>query len=277
MSSSDVADHYDDADLVERLFAALAADGLDINDLTVEALAPYDHFHGRGLEATREIGDRLDVAPDAHLLDIGSGIGGPARYFATRFGCRVTGIDLTSAFCDAANRITELLELSQSVGFQQGNALSMPFADATFDGAYSMNVSMNIADKRSFYTEAGRVLRPGGWFVLSEIAQGPNGTVSFPTPWARSAETSFLSTPENTVEQLAECGFVDIEMRETVQQALAFQAKARETVQAGGKQPLRAVGLVHPTVGAEAARNTAAGVAKGYTIPVEITCRKSGA
>lgn len=277
MNSADVADHYDAAGLVERLFAALAADGLDVNDLTVEALAPYDHFHGRGLEATREIGDRLEVAPDAHLLDIGSGIGGPARYFAARFGCRVTGIDLTAAFCDAANRITELLDPRQSVGFRQGNALSMPFADATFDGAYSMNVSMNIADKRAFYTEAGRVLRPGGWFVLSEIAQGPNGTVSFPTPWARSAETSFLSTPENTVEQLAECGFVDIEMRKTVEQALAFQAKARETVQAGGNQPLRAVGLVHPTVGPEAARNTAAGVAKGYTIPVEITCRKPGA
>lgn len=274
MKPSEVTDHYGDSDLVDRLFAALAADGLDTGKLTVEALAPYDHFHGRGLVATSEIADRLTVSPDHHLLDIGSGIGGPARYFATRFGCRVTGIDLTAEFCEAANRITELLGLDRSVRLQQGNALSMPFGDASFDGAYSMNVSMNIADKRAFYTEAGRVLRPGGWFVLSEIAQGPNGTVSFPTPWARSAETSFLSTPDQTIEQLAECGFVDIEMRETVQEALAFQARARETVQAGGRQPLWAVGLVHPTVGAEAARNSAAGVAKGFTIPVEITCRK---
>ena len=101
---------------------------------------------------------------------------------------RVTGIDLTAGFCEVARHLTGLLGLADRVAFEQGDALAMRFADASFDGAYSMNVSMNIADKAAFYAEIYRVLRPGAWLVLSEIAQGPGGSPAYPTPWARTAE-----------------------------------------------------------------------------------------
>ena len=81
-----ITSHYTQGDLAGRLRAALPADGVDPNQPTVEALAPYDHFHGRGLEATEELADLLTVSLDDHILDIGSGIGGPARYIAQRFG-----------------------------------------------------------------------------------------------------------------------------------------------------------------------------------------------
>lgn len=157
----EISTHYTRGNLLSRLNAALKEDGADPDRPSMEALAPYDHFHGRGLEATLEVAQLIHAGPADHLLDIGSGIGGPARYFAKRFGCKVTGIDLTPEFCDVARHLTRLLALEDWVAFEVGDALAMPFAGATFDGAYSMNVSMNIADKTAFYREIHRVLKPG--------------------------------------------------------------------------------------------------------------------
>ncbi|MGH8673024.1 MAG: class I SAM-dependent methyltransferase, partial [Burkholderiales bacterium] len=157
---TDVTTHYTRGDLLARLEAALRDDGVDPARPSLESLAPYDHFHGRGLEATKEMADSLEIAATDHLLDIGSGIGGPARYLSDRFGCRVTGIDLTTEFCEVARHLNRLLGIGDRVRFEQGDALEMPFADAAFDGAYSMNVSMNIADKAAFYREIRRVLKP---------------------------------------------------------------------------------------------------------------------
>ena len=96
----EVSAHYSRGNLLSRLNAALTEDGVDPDHPSMEALAPYDQFHGRGLEATLEIAGLVQAGPGDHILDIGSGIGGPARYFANRFGCRVTGIDLTPEFCN---------------------------------------------------------------------------------------------------------------------------------------------------------------------------------
>src|SRR5947209_11034422 len=194
--------HYSPGNLLARLNAALIDDGIDPEHPTMEALAPYDQFHGRGLEATLEIAELVEAGSADHILDIGSGIGGPARYFASRFDCRVTGIDLTPEFCDVARHLTRLLNLEERVKFELGDALAMPFADATFDGAYSMNVSMNIADKAALYGEVRRVLRPGSWLMLSELAKGPGAPLDYPTPWAATASTSFLATPEETRNSL---------------------------------------------------------------------------
>ena len=96
-TESEVSGHYGSGDLLARLGAALRDDGVDPERPSIAALAPYDQFHGRGLEATEELAGLLQVAPTDHILDVGSGIGGPARYLAHRFGCRVTGLDLTAS------------------------------------------------------------------------------------------------------------------------------------------------------------------------------------
>ena len=146
--SREITHHYTSGDLLARLEARLREDGFDPARPTAQALAPYDHFHGRGLEATEDMAESLRVSETDHILDVGSGLGGPARYMATRFGCRVSGVDLTAEFCDVARHLTALLGLEERVSISQGDALAMPFADGMFDGAYSMNVSMNLADKR---------------------------------------------------------------------------------------------------------------------------------
>jgi len=275
-TKSDVSSHYAKDGLLERLHAALRDDGVDPDRPTIAELAPYDHFHGRGLEATEELAGALSVAATDHVLDVGSGIGGPARYMADRFSCRVTGIDLTAEFCDVARHLTRLLGLEDRVSFEEGDALAMPFADASFDGAYSMNVSMNIANKAGFYEELHRVLRPGAWLILSEIALGPNGDPDYPTPWARTAEASFLATPAETHTGLEAGGFTILAARETTEEVLAFRNRSRAMVERGEKPPHRAVHLIHGDLAPEATANTSRGLAQERIIPIEILCRKPG-
>ncbi len=275
MSADDkITRHYTRGDLLARLREALLDDSVDPDRPTIEALASYDQFHGRGLEATKEIADMVRVSAGDHLLDIGSGIGGPARYMADRFGARVTGIDLTAGFCEVAQHLTRVLGLADRVAFEQGDALAMRFADASFDGAYSMNVSMNIADKAAFYAEIYRVLRPGAWLVLSEIAQGPGGSPAYPTPWARSADSSFLATPAQTREGLVASGFTVSSLRETTDEFLAYGARSRALVERGEKPPHRAVQLIHGELAPEAMANTARGLAASHIIPIEVLCTK---
>lgn len=270
----EITGHYGRGSLLERLEAALAEDGADPARPSLEALAPYDQFHTRGLEATREIADAVTVGAGDHLLDIGSGIGGPARYMHRRFGCRVTGIDLTAEFCELAHHLTGRLGFGDKVRFEHGDALAMPFAEASFDGAYSMNVSMNIADKDAFYLEVRRVLRPGAWLVLSEIARGPGPELDYPVPWAASAEASFLCTPEETRRGLEAAGFEILRFRSTEKEAMEFGARSREIVARGEKPPHRAVILVHGEDARAAMKNTSRGVAEGRIVPIEVLARR---
>ena len=273
-AASDIPDHYSRGGLLARLEASLREDGVDPANPTLEQLAPYDHFHGRGLEATEDMADRLPVSAADRILDIGSGLGGPARYMARRFGCRISGIDLTAEFCEVARLLTARLGLEDRVSFDEGDALAMPFEDAAFDGAYSMNVSMNIADKRALYREIARVLKPGARLCLSEVAQGPGGEPEYPLPWASTAASSFLATPEATRADLEASGFSIESLRDTSREARDFAARSRAIVEAGGKPPHRAVMLALGERAREAVANNGRASRDRCTVPIEIVCRK---
>jgi SAM-dependent methyltransferase len=272
--NDDIRQHYTRGNLLQRLQAALADDGVDPTRPTLQALAPYDQFHGRGLEATEDLAALVQPAAGDHLLDVGSGLGGPARYLAQRFGCRVSGIDLTPEFCAVATHLTQQLGLQQNVDFQVADALAPPFGDAAFDGAYSMNVSMNIADKAGLYRALWRVLKPGGWLVLSEIARGEGPDPDFPTPWAASAASSFLVTPEQTHQGLLDAGFEVLRLEHTLDKARAYGARSRALVERGEKPPHRAVMLIHGDVAARAMAHSARALADGRTLPIEVLARR---
>jgi SAM-dependent methyltransferase len=150
----------------------------------------------------------------------------------------------------------------------------MPFPESSFDGAYSMNVSMNIADKRSFYSEIHRVLKPGAWLLLSEVAKGESEELDYPTPWAASAQTSFLSTPEETRAGLEEARFDVIRLQSTLEEVRAFLARSRAMVERGEKPLQRAVTLIHGELATEAMANTARGFADARIVPIEVLARK---
>jgi ubiquinone/menaquinone biosynthesis C-methylase UbiE len=275
-SDREISSHYSRGNVLSRLNAALTEDGVDPAHPSIEALAPYDQFHSRGLEATVELAGLMQAGASSHILDIGSGIGGPARYYAQRFGCRVTGIDLTPEFCEVARHLTRLLSPEHRITFELGNALAMPFPAASFDGAYSMNVSMNIADTGAFYREIHRVLKPGAWLVLSEVAKGEGGEMDYPTPWARSAATSFLSTPEATRRGLVEAGFEVEQFRSTLEESRAFGERSRAMVERGEKPPHRAVMLFHGEMASQMATNMSRGLLEGRIVPIEVLARKPG-
>lgn len=271
-----VADHYSTPDIVPRIVAALRTVNGPEAPVTPDALAPLDHFHGRGVAATRELLALLQPQPDEHVLDIGSGIGGPARWIAARSRCRVTGVDLTQAFCDAAVALNELTGMTGRVMIRQGNALALPLPDASFDRAYSQNVAMNIADKRAMYREALRVLKPGGVLALSNVCAGPNGPPYFPVPWAAGPATSFLATPDAMHADLLAAGFEIVQFRETTQAVLADQIKDRQRMESG---PVRPLGI-HLIIGDRAREyriNSARSLEDGRTATVEALVRKPAA
>ena len=188
-----IAEHWADRDVYGLIVSALERASKSLDSLTVEDLAPVDHFHARGFPATVDLADRLPVEPGDHLLDIGCGVGGPARYFAQRFGCKVSGIDITGPFVDAANKLTALLDMGDRVFIEQGDGERLPYDDGTFDGAYAQHVTMNVADRPRFFGEAWRVLKPGGFFALTEHGLGPVEARTIPCPGRRTARASSSS------------------------------------------------------------------------------------
>jgi SAM-dependent methyltransferase len=177
-------------------------------------------------------------------------------------------------FCEVARHLSRLLPFEKRTAFEVADATSMPFEAGSFDGAYSMNVSMNIGDKAAFYQEIHRVLKPGAWLVLSEIARGKGLEVDYPTAWAASSDSSFLCTTDETVLGLNAAGFEVISVRSTLEEMLAFGARSRELVQRGEKAPHRAVMLIHAESAAAAIRNTSRGFAEGRILPLEIFARR---
>lgn len=273
MTIGTVAEHYTTDGIADRIVAALRAAKGDDVALTPDALAPLDHFHGRGLAATKELVALLDPKPDDRILDIGAGIGGPARWIALHFGCHVTGVDLTPAFCAAAAALTAATGMGDRVRFLQGDATDLPLPDDAFDRAYSQNVIMNIADKPAFYGSARRVLRPGGVLALSNICAGPAGMPHYPTPWAATAATSFLATPAETRRDLTDAGLEIVSFRETTDAVVAAQATVRQKLETEG---LPALGM-HVLMGERMRAfqlNSIRSMEEGRIVPVEILARK---
>lgn len=214
--------HYATDGLRERLEAGLKNAGIGDGPVDWKSLAGMDQFHTRGLQAVMELASMLGPREGDHILDLGSGFGGPARYIAAELACQVTGIDLTQLYVDVANDLTVRCGLSGKASFVQGDATHVPFQDASFDHAWTLHVSMNISDKAAFYGEAFRVLKPGGKFALYDVAEGNGDPVLYPAPWSPTEETSFLATIPETESQLKQAGFQVVAVEDATAPALEW-------------------------------------------------------
>jgi SAM-dependent methyltransferase len=199
--------HYTPENLTDAFIRILAAWGKETGTLTPADLAPIDQFHIGGQTATRSLAALARIGPTMRVLDVGGGFGGPARTLAATYGCSVVVLDLTEAYCQVGEMLTARCDLSDQVTFRHGDALAIPYPDGAFDLVWTQHSSMNIADKRSLYTEIFRVLCPGGQLALYEIMAGTNEPLHYPVGWARDASISFLSTPEEVHALLEAIGY----------------------------------------------------------------------
>ena len=234
-----VANHYsENLELADIIAQNLQSAGRDLNKLTTADLATVDEFHIRGRKATLELAAQMNLNTDSHVLDIGSGLGGPARTLAETYGCQVTGIDLTQAFCNAAAAMSDWVGLGKRVSFKQGDATNLPFDNKTFDGAMTIHVAMNIAAKDKMYSEAHRVVKPGGIFAVYDIVQGEGGEVLYPVPWARDPLISHLATPDEMKSLLLGAGFKLRDVQDSTEESQSFFERMTAQMAKTGSPPV---------------------------------------
>ena len=232
--------YYSPNDLYNKIIEGLDKLGTDLSNITLGDLQPVDEFHIRGHTATRELIKLSGFTPNMHILDVGCGIGGSTRRLSVETGCRVTGIDLSDAYIDTAQRLTQLLDMQDRVAFQAASALELPYDDNSFDGVWSLQMNMNVEDKLSWLTETCRVLKPGGRLVLYEVCAHKNSPLYFPVPWAQDSSMSFLVPPESFRDVITSAGFDITVWNDKTDLAQQAFAKAKEPV---GEPNLPALGV----------------------------------
>ena len=271
---SQVASFYSGAGgLVAAIGAALDGAGLDRATLQPADLAAVDEFHIRGRAATVQIAEALGLTAHSHVLDLGSGLGGPARTLAELTGCTVTGIDLTPEFCDVATVLSEWTRLSGRTRFQVGDATATGLPDAAVDAVVTVHAAMNISDKPALYAEAFRVLRPGGRFVVYDVLQGEGGDVRYPVPWASDSSTSFLATTEDMRELLAAAGFTVVSEVDSTDESLQWFQQVRARIERDGPPPVTFATFLGDTFGQMAA-NQVTNLAERRIRTVMFTCTR---
>ena len=221
--------HYNATGLTAKIRDALAKIGPEDRRLTVGEIAAMDQFHTRGMLATNDLAAMTYIGPSTRVLDLGCGVGGPARFLAATFDCHVTGVDLSENFIDAARYLTERCGLQDQVSFEVGNAVDLPFEDGSFDLVFLQHVAMNIQDRAGLYAEVARVLDPGGQLATYDVILKA-GDVHYPNPWARDASASFLLTEDETRQALVQAGLRPRAWRDDSELAQSWFA----TLAAGG-------------------------------------------
>lgn len=271
-----IARHYDISGLEQRILAALADTGVDVAHLSAGDLEAVDEFHIGGIAATRELIGQMGLKPGARLLDIGSGVGGPARFAANEAGADVTGIDLTQSYVDIATSLSKRTGMAGRTHFVQGSALDMPFQNASFDAAMILHVGMNLPDKKKLMSEAARVLRQGGVFAVYDVMRLKDGALTYPVPWASDETMSFVAAPDDYRSAATASGFSVIAERQRGAFAVEFFAVIRARMaaaQAEGRKPPPGVGLVMGEDARTKIANLTAALEGGILAPVEMLLR----
>ncbi len=226
-----IQQHYAAPGLLDRITQGLAKMGKARDRVTIDDLGAVDEFHLGGAQVTIELIDRLGVTPDMHVLDVGSGLGGPARRLAETTGCRVTGVDLSADFCETGGALNAWTGLADKVTLVQGDGTNLStLGAALFDAAWTLHVGMNIADKLAFYNGIFSVLKPGGRFLVYDVLAVDGREALYPAPWARDPKASFLCTQSRLRDHLDGAGFVVDDAQDRSVSGLAFLDKGLEKI-----------------------------------------------
>jgi ubiquinone/menaquinone biosynthesis C-methylase UbiE len=269
-----VSDHYSHGYLLDAIEDSLAKLGKTVESVTIEDLAPVDEFHIGGRVATEKFLRQLNLDQKDHVLDVGCGLGGAARYVANKYHNNVSGIDLTEEYIETGNALCAWVNLDKRVSLHQGSALSMPFEDGTFDAAYMMHVAMNIENKAQLFKEVSRVLRPGASFGTYDVMRITEGELTYPVPWATEKSTSHLATPHRYKHYLTNAGFeVSAENNRQDFALDFFEQLGKKTGANSGPPPLGLHTLMQESTGVKI-QNMIGNIKANLIAPVEIIAKK---
>jgi SAM-dependent methyltransferase len=271
-----ISTHYRHGNLLTAIQAGLEKQGIKPENASVEDLGPVDEFHIGGRAASIHFLDQLKISPSQSILDIGCGLGGSARFAAKTYGAKITGIDLTSEYVEVGQQLCNWVGLSDSIKLQQGSALSLPFEDASFDGAFMMHVGMNIEDKHMLVSEVSRVLKSGAKFGIYDIMKDNEEELIYPVPWATTFETSWVAEPKDYRMILEANGFVVVEENNRHDFAMDFFKKMKAASGAAGGPPPLGLHVLMQQTTAEKIPNVVANLAAGRILPIELIEIKDG-
>ena len=269
-----VSDHYLHGSLLEAIEAALPALGKTTENVTIEDLAPVDEFHIGGRLATDNLFDQLNFSEQGYILDVGCGLGGAARYLASRYKNCVTGIDLTPEYIETGKVLCRWLNLDEYITLEQGSALSMPFQDSSFDGGYMLHVGMNIDDKASLFAEIFRVLKPGSTFGVYDIMRQNDGALIYPVPWATESCSSKLSTSAQYKQAINDAGFEISKENNRRDFSLEFFKQLRAKTEANGGPPPLGLHTLMQESTSNKIKNMVDNIANELIAPIEIIIQK---
>ena len=231
----------------EQILRALQARGISPAGLSEEILKDHDQDHFGGTEANDVLFARAGIRREHAVLDVCSGLGGPARYLAHRLGCRVTGLDFTESRHRGAQRLTELVGLDHLVDFRLGNALDMPFADASFDIVIGQEAWCHVPDKPRLIAECARVVKPGGVIAFTDILRTGklsarerdrlSRDMTFPTLETQDGYCALLEARDCRVETREDLG--SEWARILVQRLAMYRGLKEETVRRFGEAHFR--------------------------------------
>ena len=257
--------HYGRPALSARILDAIKSAGIDDKALTLDDLSQFDQLHYGGIDATRKLANLAGLKPGMKVLDIGSGLGGPARTLAAEFGCIVIGIDLTEEYVKTAQMLTGMVGLNETVTFYEGSALDIEFAESTFDAVWTQNAIMNIENKERVFQEAHRVLRGNSILALGAIMAGPNDGVQYPVFWAGTPAVNFLASPDTFRPMMVEIGFDELIWNDITQEAIA--SSHSQPVAPGESPPPLDTHILHSDLALKA-ENTLQGLENGSFLDV---------
>lgn len=272
MVEQSVVQHYTHGALEDTILNGLKALGRAPDEVRLEDLYAIDEFHMGGHQATVDLAAQLDVQTASSVLDVGCGLGGAARFLASRYGCRVVGVDITPEYVTVARALTRLVGLADRVDFQVASGLGLSHGAASFDLATLIHVGMNVPDKRALFAEVHRVLKPGGTFAVYDVMRIGAEELDYPVAWAATPATSFAEEPEAYRRALEETGFAVERERSRGDFALGFFRRMKARLAESGPPPL---GL-HILMGADApvkVANMISNLENGRLTPIEMICR----
>jgi ubiquinone/menaquinone biosynthesis C-methylase UbiE len=274
-NGSSVVNHYAHGSLLDAIQSGVQKLGKTINNVRVEDLGPVDEFHIGGRIATEGFLDQLNIGTDHCVIDVGCGLGGGSRFAAQRYGCRVTGIDLSQEYVETGQVLCSWVGLSDRICLETADATALSHPDDAFDCGYMMHVGMNIADKQSLVSELHRVLRPGGKLGIYDVMRVGDGELEFPVPWATEPEDSAVVTPHEYKAALEAAGFRIIGERDRRDFALDFFAQMQaKAASAEGAPPLGLHILMGDTAPAKV-KNMIENILRNLLAPVELIAEKA--